>query len=56
MLLIFQALIRSALDYGSFVYVSASKTVLAKLDVVHAKALRFCCGAFRTSPVPALLV
>ena len=56
MLLIYRALIRSALDYGSFVYGSASKTVLAKLDVVQARALRLCCGAFRTSPVPALLV
>ena len=51
MLLIFQAMIRSALDYGS-----SSKTVLARLDVVLAKALRLCRGAFRTSPAPALLI
>jgi len=39
-----------------FVYGSASKTVLTRLDVVQARALRLCCGAFRTSPVPALLI
>ena len=54
--LIYQAMIRSALDYGSYVYGAAAKTVLARLDVLQARALRFCCGAFRTSPVPALLV
>jgi hypothetical protein len=56
MLLIFQAMIRSSLDYGCFVYGSASKSVLAGLDVLQARALRLCCGAFRTSPVPALLI
>ena len=35
---------------------SAAKTQLKKLDVVQTKALRVCCGAFRTTPVPALLV
>ncbi len=38
------ALIRSELDYGSIVYDSA------------AKALRLCCGAFKTTPVSALQV
>lgn len=56
MLLIFQAMIRSVLDYGCFVYGSASKSVLDRLDVLQARALRLCCGAFRTSPVPALLI
>ena len=56
MLLIYQATIRSSLDYGCFVYGSASKFVLARLDVLQARALRLCCGAFRTSPVPALLI
>ena len=54
--LIYQAMIRSALDYGCYMYGAASKTVLARLDVVQAKALRQCCGAFRTSPIPAMLV
>ena len=56
MLTIYRALIRSAIDYGSFVYGSAAKSTLDKIDVVQAKALRICCGAFRTTPFPALLV
>ena len=50
------AMIRSSLDYGCFVYGSASKSILARLDVLQARALRLCCGAFRTSPVTALLI
>ena len=30
--------------------------ILARLDVLQARALRLCCGAFRTSPVPSLLI
>ena len=56
MQLVYQAMIRSVLDYGCFVYGSAAKSVLGKLDVLQAKALRLCCGAFKTSPVPALLL
>ena len=52
MLLIFQAMIRSSLDYGFFVYGSASKSVLARLGVLQARALRLCCGAFRAFPSP----
>ena len=54
--LIYQAMIRAALDYGSMVYGAAARTVLSRLDVIQARALRHCCGAFRTSPIPALLV
>ena len=53
---IYIAIIRSALDYGCTVYKSSAKTTLAELDRVQAKALRLCCGAFRTSPIPALQV
>ena len=56
MQLIYRAMVRSAFDYGCFIYGAASKTVLARLDVVQAKALRLCCGALRTSSIPALLV
>ena len=56
MLLIYQAMIRSSLDYGCFVYGSASKSVLARLNVLQARALRLCFGAFRASSVPALLI
>lgn len=53
---IYIALIRSRLDYGSIVYGSAAKSVLADLDVIQARALRVCVGAVRTSPVCALQV
>ncbi|KAJ8333999.1 hypothetical protein SKAU_G00413180 [Synaphobranchus kaupii] len=33
-----------------------AETTLHKLDVVQAKALRVCSGAFRTTPVPAMQV
>lgn len=48
--LVYQAMIRSSIDYGCFVYGSAAQSVLRKLDTLQAKALRLCCGAFRTSP------
>lgn len=56
LLMIYRAMIRSTLDYGCVVFGSASKSVLEKLDRLQAKALRICCGAFRTTPIPALLV
>ena len=33
-----------------------AKAILDKLDVIQSRALRICCGAFRTTPIPALLV
>ncbi|KAI2667110.1 hypothetical protein H4Q32_003505 [Labeo rohita] len=53
---IYTALIRSTLDYACITYGSAAKSHLQKLDVIQAQALRLCCGAFKTSPVPALQV
>lgn len=53
---IYTALIRSASDYACITYGSAAKSHLQKLDVIQAQALRLCCGAFKTSPVPALQV
>lgn len=53
---IYTALIRSALDYACIAYGSAAKSHLQKLNVVQAQALRLCCGAFKTSSVPALQV
>uniref|UniRef100_A0A3B3BBF5 Reverse transcriptase domain-containing protein n=1 Tax=Oryzias melastigma TaxID=30732 RepID=A0A3B3BBF5_ORYME len=53
---IYQALIKSVLDYGSVAYGSAAPSVLKRLDVLQAQALRVCCGAFRTTPVNALQV
>nr|XP_055031454.1 uncharacterized protein LOC129420520 [Misgurnus anguillicaudatus]XP_055031455.1 uncharacterized protein LOC129420520 [Misgurnus anguillicaudatus]XP_055031456.1 uncharacterized protein LOC129420520 [Misgurnus anguillicaudatus] len=53
---IYVALIRSVLDYGSIVVGSAAKSLIKKLEVVQTQALRVCCGAFKTSPAPALQV
>jgi hypothetical protein len=52
----YQALIRSSLDYGCFVYGSASRTVPQRLDGIQSRALRLCVGVFRTTPVVVLQV
>lgn len=54
--MIYVALIRSIFDYGCIVYNSVAKTLLADLDKMQTKALRLCCGAFRTSPVASMQV
>ena len=56
MMMIYRAMIRSAIDYGCMVYGSAALSVLNKLDIVQAKALRVCCGALCTTPIAALLI
>ena len=56
LLLLYRSIIRSKLDYASFVYDSASETSKKKLDTVHHTALRIVTGAFRTSPTSSLLV
>lgn len=33
---------RSRFDYGSVLYRSAAKSILARMDVIHAWALRVC--------------
>ena len=44
------------MDHGCIVYVSASKTALAKLDPVHNQGLRLSLWAFCSSPVESLYV
>ena len=56
MMMIYRAMMRSAIDYGCMVYGSAALSVLNKLDIVQAKALRVCCGALCTTPISALLI
>ena len=56
LLRLYWALGKSKLDYGSQIYSSASTIVLETLDSVHNEALRICSGAFRSSPIPSLLV
>ncbi len=56
MLRIYQALIRSTIDYGCMIYGSASESLLRSLDRIQYRALRICLGATKTTPVNALLV
>ena len=51
---LYRALVRSQLDYAIFIYRSAQKSYLKKLDPIHYKGLRLVLGAFRTSPVVSL--
>ena len=45
LILIYRALIRSVLDYGSVAYDSASAALKSKLDSIQYQALRIACGA-----------
>uniref|UniRef100_A0A147BLN2 Putative tick transposon n=1 Tax=Ixodes ricinus TaxID=34613 RepID=A0A147BLN2_IXORI len=54
LLRLYNALVRSRLDYGAIVYGSARPSALKMLDPVHHLGLRLATGAFRTSPVTSL--
>ena len=54
MLLLYRALVRSRLDYGSIIYSSARESTLKSLPPVHNIGLRLATGAFRTSPTFSL--
>lgn len=54
MLKIYCSIIRSKLDYGSVIYMSARKSVLRYLDCIHHEGIRIATGAFRTSPIKSL--
>ena len=56
LLLLYRALVRSKLDYGSVVYGSARYSYRSTLNTIQNQALRICLGAFRTSPVVSLCV
>lgn len=51
---IYNAIIKSKIDYGSHIYGSARKTVLKQLDPINNSALRIITGAYRTSPTLSL--
>jgi len=53
---LYRSLIRSKLDYGCVVYVSAWGSYLRILDPIQNHALRLCLGAYRTSPSSSLSV
>ena len=54
LLRLYRSIIRSKLDYGSFIYSTASEATLRILDPVHNAAIRICTGAYRSSPVKSL--
>ena len=51
---LYRSLIRSKLDYGSFIYQSARRTYLRILNPICHGGIRLVLGAFRTSPVESL--
>lgn len=54
--LVYNAIIRSQMDYGSFVLEPCNKVALKKLDAIQAKCLRIILGAMRSSPKNAMQV
>ena len=54
LLLFYKSLIRSKLDYISFIYWSARKSYLKTLDPIYHGGLKLVVGAFRTSPAKNL--
>ena len=54
LLMLYQAIVHSKLDYGCIVYGAASITDLRQLDSIHNSGLRLALGAFCTSPVSSL--
>ncbi len=56
LLQLYQALVRSMLDYGCIVYGSTRPSYLKMLDPVQNHGIRLCLGAFWTSPADSLAV
>ena len=54
LLMMYRALIRSRLDYGSQLFHTASATALKKLDTIQSTCLRLICGAMRGTATSSL--
>ena len=54
LLTLFRSLVRSKIDFGSFIYSAARKHYLKLILTIENEALRLCLGAFRTSPISSL--
>lgn len=54
--LLYNAIIRSVLDYGTFLLDPVNQTALRCLDRIQSKALRIVSGAMKSSPLNALQV
>ncbi|CAH2099512.1 unnamed protein product [Euphydryas editha] len=52
--LVYNALVRSHLDYGSFLLQNCNKTNLKLFDKIQSKSLRLIIGAMKSSPINAL--
>ena len=56
LLRLYKSLIFSKLSYGCEIYSSATPSRLKTLDAIHHAGIRLATGAFKTSPIPSLLV
>ena len=54
LLSLYRSLIRSKIDYGCQVYISARNSYIMTLETIQNSSLRLTPGAFRTSPVNSL--
>ncbi|XP_073962004.1 uncharacterized protein [Choristoneura fumiferana] len=54
--LLYNAIVRSVLDYGSFILEPCNKVALGKLDKIQYQSLRVILGAMKSSPTNALQV
>lgn len=54
--LLYNALIRSQMDYGSFILEPCNKTAIRTLDLIQSKSLRIITGAMKSSPINSLQV
>ncbi|KAF4527959.1 hypothetical protein B566_EDAN016647 [Ephemera danica] len=55
-ILLYKALIRSRLEYAGHLTASASNTQWKRLETMQNQCLRLILGAFRSTPIPALLL
>lgn len=55
MLVVYKALIRSHLDFGSILYNKLPKRLVEKMDRVQFGALRLCLGCMKSTPICALM-
>ena len=49
--LLYTALIRSKIDYGSFLYAKAAKVHLTRIDRIQYEAIRIIAGLYRSTPI-----
>ena len=54
MLRLYNAIIRSKLEYGSFLINTPQEKTFQQLDTVQNAALRLCTGAYRSSPIDSI--